>query len=138
MPKAKTKFNPALREEFPFLKLVDGTETEVLCTYCSTKFNIGSSGRYSIKRHEETRNHIAAANRVVSNQSVKSYLTTNPSADLLRGKELTFAYHSSKHQISGRASDCNSKLIADFFDQKFTCGRTKIAKLVQQVSQACD
>jgi hypothetical protein len=124
-----------MENEFPYLKLVDGTEAEVFCKYCNKSFDIGASGSYSIKRHEESRNHITAAKTVVSNQSVKSFLTTNTAVDLLRGKELTFAFHSAKHQISGRASDCTSKLIAGFFDQKFTCGRTKTAKLVQQVSR---
>jgi hypothetical protein len=52
-------------------------------------------------------------------QDTRVYLTTNPSADLPRGKKLTFAFYSSKHQTLGQASNCNSKLIADFFDQKF-------------------
>jgi hypothetical protein len=82
MPKAKTKFSTAMENEFPYLKLVDGTEAEVFCKYCNKSFDIGASGRYSIKRHEESRNHITAAKTVVSNQSVKSFLTTNTAVEL--------------------------------------------------------
>lgn len=133
MPKFSTKFNTAMRAEFPFLKLVDGSESEVLCTLCSAKFNISNGGRTLIKQHVGTSKHIKAASTVNNNQSMSSFLVNNEAMDLLRGKELTFAYHSAKHQISTRATDCSSKLEAQFFESTFTCGATKSSKLVQQV-----
>lgn len=122
-----------MQAEFPFLKLVDGSDGKVLCTLCNGTIDIASSGRTSITKHLDTQKHIKAAMTVKGNQSMTDFLANSPAADLLRGKELTLAFHSAKHQISTRTTDCSSKLISEFFEPKFTCGATKSSKLIQQV-----
>lgn len=111
-------------------------ESEVVCSFCNSKFKIAGGGRYDIEKHVKTQKHIESAKKVYTNQSMNSFVTGNPAADLLRAKELTFAFHSAKHQIWGRAVDCTSKLVGDMYELKFTCGRTKSSKLILNVSSS--
>lgn len=134
MPKNDIKFSATNRKEFPFLKLAAGSETEVLCTLCDGKFSVAKGGRAKIVQHIETQKHIKALSTTSSNQSMTSFLASNPGQMQLSGKELTFAYHAAKHQMSGKTVECNSALIRHLFEPKFTCGATKTAKLVQNVS----
>ena len=131
MPKYLTTFNPAMQAEFPFFKPVSESEGKVLCSLCNATIDISVGGRSFITKHLETQKHIKASKTVKSNKLMTSFLVNNPTVDLLRGKELTLAYHSAKHQISTRTTDCNSKLICELFEPKFTCGATKSSKLVQ-------
>jgi hypothetical protein len=134
MPKYQTKFIPAMQAEFQFLKPVSGSESKVLCALCNAKIDISVGGRLYITKHVETQKHIKASMTLKSNQRMTSFLSNDPAVDLLRGKELTLAYHSAKHKISTRTTDCNSKLISKLFEPKLTCGATKSSKLIQQVS----
>lgn len=133
MPKTYSKFNPAMQSEFPFLKCVAESESEVLCKLCDSKFSVADGGRTRINAHIGTQKHIKGAKIVGSSQSMKTFLASNQSSMQLQGKELAFAYHSARHRMSARTSDCNSKLISEVFDSKFTCGATKSSKLVQKV-----
>lgn len=134
MPKSYSKFNVALQKEFQFLKCVAGSESEVLCTLCDSKFSVADGGRTRINAHVGAQKHIKSAKIVNSSQSIENFLGSNQSSMQLQGKELAFAYHSARHQISTRTADCNSKLINELFDSKFTCGATKSSKLVQKVN----
>lgn len=125
-----------MQAEFPFFKPVSENEGKVLCSLCNATIDISIGGRSYITKHLETQKHIKASMTVKSNKPMTSFLLNNPTVDLLRGKELTLAYHSAKHQISTRTTDCNSKLICELFEPNFTCGATKSSKLVQQVSSA--
>jgi hypothetical protein len=40
-------------------------------------------------------------------------------------KEATFAYHTARHELSFKTSDCTSKLIKKLYDPKFSSVRTK-------------
>lgn len=133
MPKYQCKFNAALQNEFPFLKLKTGSKSEVLCTVCSNSFAVSAHGRDDIVSHIKTVKHLKASQTVGSNQTLDKMLI-NSSSMALQAKELTFAYHTGKHRMSDRTAECNSKLITRCFDPKFTSGRTKIAKLIQKVN----
>lgn len=135
MPKNSVKFSVLHQKEFPFLKPVTGNETEVLCTLCDTKFGVGNGGRAKIIQHIETKKHIKAKKTTSSNKPITSFLENDPAMMQLSGKELTFAYHSARHQMSGPTVDCNSVLIRQLFEPKFTCSAKKTAKLVQNVSR---
>lgn len=132
MPKYESKFNTALRKEFPFLKLKSGSENEVSCSICSSVFKVSARGRGDIVVHVNTQKHQKAAQTFHSNRTIDQMLQNSASMDL-QAKELTFAYHAGKHRMSGRTADCNSKLMNKCFDPKFICGATKAAKLLQKV-----
>lgn len=134
MPKYLTKFNPALQKEFPFLQRVRESETEVLCSLCNAKFSVAREGRGAIQKHIARQKHIKAAGAISSNKPMTDFLSADFAVMELARKELTFAYHSAKHQISGPTVECGSKLINKLFESKFTCGAMKTAKLVQKVS----
>lgn len=134
MPKNDIKFSVSNHKEFPFLKLAAGSESDVLCTLCDGKFSVAKGGRPKILQHIETTKHIKALKTTSSNQSMTSFLASNPAQMQLSGKELALAYHAAKHQMSGKTVECNSALIRQLFEPKFTCGATKTSKLVQNVS----
>lgn len=122
-----------MQKEFQFLKAVNGSETEVVCSLCDGKFNVSNGGRACIKQHISSQKHIKGAKIVSSNDSMTSFLAIDPSIMQLQRKELTFAYHSARHQVSTRTADCTSKLVNKLFDSKFSCGATKTSALVRNV-----
>lgn len=134
MPKTFSKFNSTMKNEFPFLKPVAGSESEVLCTFCDGKFSVADGGRTRIKAHINTQKHIKSSKIVSSNQAMADFLAIDTAKMQLQGKELAFAYHAGRHRSSKRTADCNSKMINKCFDVKFSCGATKSTKLVQKVS----
>lgn len=137
MPKFALKFTVALQKEFPFIKLAVGSEYEVLCTLCGCKFSIADGGKRQINQHVQTKKHAKATIAVKNAQPMSSFLPDDPAQVQLAGKEITFAYHSARHQMSGATVHCNSNLIKQLFEPKFTCGERKTAKLVRNVSFTC-
>ena len=133
MPKKTTKFNATMQNEFPFLKAVHGTDSDVMCSLCDGRFSVADSGRKQINQHINTQKHIKGAKTVDVNKSITSFLQSQPASMELQSKELTYAFHYGKHRISKRGADCTSKLVNKLFDSKFTCGATKSTKLVQKV-----
>lgn len=84
-PKFASKFSSAMQADFPFLKSVDGKDSEVLCTICNSKLDISSGGRTYINKHIITARHVKAASTVNTNQTMTSFLASNPALDLLSG-----------------------------------------------------
>ena len=91
MPKTFSIFNISMQKEFPFLKAVTGSESDVMCSLCNVKFNVVDGGRTRIKAHLNTLKHIKGSKSVDSNQSIKSFMI-DESTHQLQTKEL-FAYH---------------------------------------------
>ena len=48
-------------------------------------------------------------------------------------QEGSFAYHTIQHNHSFRSMDCSSSMIRNFYQQKFTCARTKCEAIVKNV-----
>ena len=46
-----------MQKEFQFLKVVDRTESQVLCLMCDGKFYVADGGKTSINQHIETQKH---------------------------------------------------------------------------------
>lgn len=140
MAKVKCTFNASLRNEYQFLKLASaGDLTVVLCTLCSGKFSIASRGRASILDHLKTAKHCKSSQQVSSNKSMDSYIrdSNDPVTMKLQAIELAFAYHTGKHRQSLRTSECTARLVREFFNSKFKCGRTKTSKLINKVRDIC-
>jgi hypothetical protein len=70
MVKTYSKFNVSMRNEFPFLKAVQDSESEVLCSLCHGKFSVADGGRTRIKVHLNTQKHIKCSKVVTNNQSL--------------------------------------------------------------------
>ena len=49
----------------------------------------------------------------------------------LATQEGSFAYHTIQHNHSFRSMDCSSSMIRNFYQQKFTCARTKCEAIVK-------
>lgn len=139
MPRQKTKFGPALKNKFPFLNLQAGSASDVLCTICHGRFSVGSGGSRDIGVHVNSKAHILGLEKIKNTPSIATFLSNNnnnddPAVMKLSAKELTFAFHTGKHQISGRTAACTSRLIAGLFDETFSGGATKTMKLITKVN----
>lgn len=133
MSKSYSKFNAGMQKDYPYLEKVPGSETDVVCKLCNGHISVADGGRYRINQHIITQKHKKASETVTSNKTITSFLSTDKVTMQLQGKELTFSYHSSRHQMSKRTADCTAKLVSKVFDPKFTCGATKTGTLVNQV-----
>lgn len=80
MPKRPTKFNAALRLEFPFLKVVANSEKDVFCTLCSCKFSVSDGGRSQINTHIKSAKHVKNAKTVSSNQTLSKFVVGDSKA----------------------------------------------------------
>lgn len=137
MPKRSCKFSEDLQKEFPFLKKVCAAQDDkVKCYHCNSEFSVAHGGRSDIKDHLQSNKH----NKSVACASTSSILTTffkNVSSDGknldLAAKEATFAYHTANHSLSFNSNSCSSKLIAKFFEPKFSLGKTKCEAIVLNV-----
>lgn len=135
MPQYKTKFRGTLSKAFPHLQLVTGSETDVVCSICGGGFSVGDGGKRSAKKHDDSAKHQKWLNQTKNTPSMSSFLASNDDKAVmkLQAKELTFAFHTGKHQIAGRVAACTSSLITEFFDSKFSGGATKTTKLITKV-----
>jgi hypothetical protein len=48
-------------------------------------------------------------------------------------KEAIFSYHTARHELSFKTSDCTSKLIKKLYDTKFSSARTKTEAIIVNV-----
>lgn len=133
MPRSKTSFNVSLQRDFPYLKVVTNDPSSVFCSICNRKVSIAHGGRSDINQHLNTKKHCKAARIVGANKPIDTMLTSKetPAALALQAKELAFAYHHTKHRISGPTVACTSKMIQGCFESKYTSGYTKTASLLQ-------
>jgi hypothetical protein len=58
----------------------------------------------------------------------------NNNSDLeCAAKEATFSYHTTRHELSFKTSDCTSKLLKKLYDPKFSSARTKTEAIIINV-----
>lgn len=105
------------RKEFPLFKPMSESESDEPFTLCESKFIV--------------KKPVEATKTTTINQPMQIFFPTDQTRVQLLGKELTLAYHMANNQLSGPMVDCNSKLISQLFDLKFTCSAKKA--LVQNV-----
>lgn len=74
MPKRATKFSAKLQQDYPFLKAVPESPSDVVCLLCLGKFSIANSGRPKVLQHLDTQKHIRATKAAISNQTMDTFL----------------------------------------------------------------
>lgn len=133
--KQRTVFNASLQKDFKFLKAVQNDPHSVLCKICNSSFSIGNGGRSDIKAHERTGKHAKNAKAVSNARPISSLLVDQqtPALMQLQTQEITFAFHTGKHRLSGSTATCTSNLIKKCFEPKFSSSATKTSKIIQQV-----
>lgn len=136
MPKRLCKFSEELQREFPFLKKVcPSQDDKVKCSHCNSEFSVAHGGRSDIKDHLKTNKHKNSLACAASSSKLTTFFkTSSDDKNLdLAAKEATFAYHTAKHSLSFNSNSCSSKLIARFFEPKFSLGKTKCEAIVLNV-----
>lgn len=133
MPSNKSKFTPALKQRYDFLTVMRDSESRVFCSLCSRDFSIANGGKADIEKHIKSYTHEKAKGIVSRNQSMDSFLSSDPVVMQLNAKELVFAYHTGRHNLSGPTAACTSSLVSKCFEPRFTGGKTKTAMLIQKV-----
>lgn len=93
-------------------------------------------GKSDIQQHLNSTKHKKAEIAAASSSSVTSFFRQNSATDRelnLAAIEGAWTYHMVAENHSFRSNDCASKLFRNWFEQKFSCGRTKTEAIVVNV-----
>lgn len=134
--KRKCVFTAVLRKEFPFLAVAPNSNGELLdCKICKGNFRIIHRGRGNITDHVITDKHRKAVNSQTGSSLDRYFNKNSPTTGSLENaaKEAAFAFHTVKHELSFKTSDCTSKLIKHIYDSRFSSARTKTEAIICNV-----
>uniref|UniRef100_A0A8C6U2L6 HAT C-terminal dimerisation domain-containing protein n=1 Tax=Neogobius melanostomus TaxID=47308 RepID=A0A8C6U2L6_9GOBI len=134
MPKRKSRLTQELLEQYRFLRKVPGNENAAFCTLCKCEFSVAHGGKADVQSHSKTSKHKRWEQ--AGSSSVSPFFGQAAAGDeeLKRAaQEATFAYHLVRHSHSFRSMDCTAGLTRKFYDQRFTCARTKAEAIVTNV-----
>ncbi|ODM87768.1 hypothetical protein Ocin01_18914 [Orchesella cincta] len=130
-------FNAELAKDYPFLeKRSNLSDSEVYCKLCNHSFSIANSGRTQINNHINTEGHKKNERAQASSKQLNNFFPNLKAKkeDLdLAAREGTIAYHTVLHDHSFNSVSCTSKLLKSFYDQKFSCSKTKCERIVIKV-----
>ena len=136
--KVQCVFLSSHKDQFQFIEAASEAG-KVLCRICNSKFSITHGGKNDIVSHIKTNKHQNAVSLANSSKQIqeamKQFVTpSSKKSELdLAAKEATFAYHTARHDISFRSTDCTSKLISKLFDAKYTSARTKSTAIATNI-----
>jgi hypothetical protein len=106
--------------------------------YVLENFLLHIKERVDIEDHVKTAKHRSAINATASaniRDLFKAKDGNNNNSDLeCAAKEVTFSYHTARHELSFKTSDCTSKLIKKLYDPKFSSARTKTETIINVIS----
>ena len=108
----------------------------MFCSFCSTSFSIANSGRTQVKNHEDTAKHKSSVSARAGSSAMDAYYKKKEPSTTeyeLATQEGSFAYHTIQHNHSFCSMDCSSSMIHNFYQQKFTCARTKCEAIEKNV-----
>uniref|UniRef100_A0AAQ6A1P8 HAT C-terminal dimerisation domain-containing protein n=2 Tax=Amphiprion ocellaris TaxID=80972 RepID=A0AAQ6A1P8_AMPOC len=134
MPKRKSRLTTELLEQYSFLRKVSGNENAAFCSLCKSEFSVSHGGKADVQSHSKTSKHKRWEQ--AGSSSVSAFYGPAAAGDqeLKRAaQEATFAYHLVRHNQSFRSMDCTAGLIRKFYDQRFTCARTKAEAIITNV-----
>lgn len=134
-PKRKCVFSEKLQSEYKFLKACENSSARVRCLSCSSEFSIEYRGRLDIEDHVKSGKHKKAVS-AASSANIASFFKNKNAGDKelqCAAREAAFAYHTAKHELSFKTSDCTSQLIKKLFEPKFAAARTKTEAIIVRV-----
>ena len=136
MPKRKSSLTAKLQEEFPFLRPMDHSGFDAVCSICNSSFSVRHGGRSDVNDHVQSKKHKAGITAKSSSSTVNTFFRKHELGSdehKLAAAEGTFAYHTIQHNHSFRSMDCTSKLVKKMYDPKFAMARTKSEAIVVNV-----
>lgn len=99
-------------------------------------FSVANSSKYDVENHIKTLKHRKAAYARASTSRVTTYFKStsfDENTKKLAAVEGCWAYHTVYHNHSFRSTDCNSKLIQQCFEPKYSSARTKTESIITHV-----
>jgi hypothetical protein len=109
---------------------------KVLCSIWKSQFSMQHGDCSNILQHIKKRKHAIAAETKSFGKKVTSYFTEETIAHECKhtaAKEGLFAFHTIKHNLSFRSTDCTSSAIKRLQEEKFSCVQTKCESIVVNV-----
>lgn len=113
------------------------------CILCGSEFSIKNGGITDVKRHMNTKKHKCNIKLSAQNNLRKFFHNTSSTSIPKNVKqkaaaEATFIFHTIQHAHSYNSANCSGNLFPVIFPDsqialKFSCGRTKLSKIVTNV-----
>lgn len=135
----KCRFSAILEKEFPMFKKTK-YNNEVTCTTCTVDINIANKGKHDLEQHIKSQKHKKNIGSAVSSKKIDSVFESQSLCEIekISATEATLAYHTVKHHMSYRSTDCTHKLLAKLFNDskiaaKISMARTKTEAIVNKV-----
>lgn len=138
--KRKCIFNEELQLKYKCFKATENSKYEAFCRVCLVTVSIANKGKFDLNQHIESKKHRCAIQAGTSSQNITEFVTKRFS-DLdnqVTAIELTLAFHTVKHQMSFKSTDCTSRLLKKLFNdsekaKKLSSARTKSRALSKNV-----
>lgn len=137
--KRHTLFQSKWTTQYPWTEQDICNPSYARCKLCFTRFSVASGGDYHIKRHKSSSKHQNISKGSFNkDQKVSEFFKDSEITKYAIVSEATFVYHTVRHAHSFISAECTIDLLKALFkDSKIiknmTCGKTKIAKISQQV-----
>lgn len=112
-----------MQEEYPYLKPLAGSESEVICTLCAGKFSVADGGRARINAHIKTQKHIKALDIATGSQPITAFFGEGSfkSIDTADTTTIRLKEHLAKCRCCFRSlvEDQKHAQITDYIEQNF-------------------
>ncbi|XP_031327822.1 uncharacterized protein LOC116159067 [Photinus pyralis] len=141
--KRRNYFNNDWQQTYSWL-LKGKEEGTAKCIACNSEFSIANGGVYDVKKHMKTGKHIKQVENSARTPNILSFFNSTSTAASTKNNYRTaaaedcFAYHTVQHAHSYNSANCSNSLFSVIFPdskiaQTFSCGRTKLTKVVTNV-----
>ncbi|KAB0805327.1 hypothetical protein PPYR_02297 [Photinus pyralis] len=141
--KRRNYFNNDWQQTYSWL-LKGKEEGTAKCIACNSEFSIANGGVYDVKKHMKTGKHIKQVENSARTPNILSFFNSTSTATSTKNNyrtaaaEACFAYHTVQHAHSYNSANCSNSLFSVIFPdskiaQTFSCGRTKLTKVVTNV-----
>jgi hypothetical protein len=138
-PRRKNRFNAEMQKAFTMFRC-GKTVYEAICRTCDSTIDVGNKGRTALVQHIKTASHLSRSRASDGSQKLTVFTTVKNTELQARvsAAEATLAYHTVKHGLSFKTSDCTSKLCNKLFSdseigKKLSSARTKTEAIVVKV-----
>jgi hypothetical protein len=106
----KNRFNAQMQKAFPMFRC-GKTDYEAICRTCDYIIDVGNKGRTALVQHMKTASHLSKSR---ASDRLQKQKNTELQARVFAA-EATLVYHTVKHGLSFKTSDCTSKLCNKLF-----------------------
>jgi hypothetical protein len=115
-PCRKNRFNAQMQKAFPMFSC-GKTDFEAICRTCDSIIDVGNKGRTALVQHIKIALHLSKSRASDGSQKLTVFTTVKNTELQARVSvaEATLAYHTVKHGLSFKTSDCTSKLCNKLF-----------------------